>query len=753
MLPFQDTKLSPKERAHDLCARLTSREKTGQLNQRLYGFQSVRREEERLTLDEAFQKEVLRFGGLGTLYGLYRADPWSGRNRENGLYGQNAVRAYNLAQRFVVEHSHFGIPMLVSSECPHGHQALDGYLLPVNLAAGATFQPELLYEAGKVCGRQLRELGVDLALVSTLDILRDPRWGRSEECYGEDPFHASCFARAIVRGIQSQGVAVVAKHFCAQGETTGGLNASAARIGPRELREIHLPAAKAVCQAGVRGIMAAYNEIDGVPCHANETLLREILRGEFGFDGLIMADGCAIDRLNDQTGDTVASGALALRSGVEISLWDEGFSRLDEALERGLMDEDTLNRAVERVLALKFERGLFERPYLPEERPLTVFSKEAFPQSLALSRESIVLLKNEGVLPLRAGTLALIGPAADDLYRQLGDYTPPVEPEAACTLLQGLREMSGPERPLCYDSGSDPERAAALAAKADTVVLALGGSSSRFEQARFDTNGAALSGSMDCGEGVDSAGLRLPDGQHELFARVRAAAKKLVTVLIIGRPYAVPEIAEGSDGLLVAFYPGPWGGQALAEVLLGRFSPSGRLPVSFLRHPGQLPVYYNPKAGIVPWSYADSKQGPLFSFGDGMGYGRLQYRDFELLPKPLPEGRFSKETLSERKLPVDDTPVLELRFRAENPGPAEETAVPMLFVTDLESDVTRRVRELKAFDKKAVPAGGSAAFSLTLTAEGLAVWNRRMERELQRGRFRLCLQDGGRSLYETIWTL
>lgn len=744
MLPFQNSKLSPQERAHDLCARLTSREKAGQLNQRLYGFQSVRREGERLTLDEAFQNEVLHFGGLGTLYGLYRADPWSGRDRENGLYGENAVRAYNLAQRFVVEHSRFGIPMLVSSECPHGHQALDGYLLPVNLAVGATFRPELLYEAGKVCGRQLRELGVDFALVSTLDILRDPRWGRAEECYGEDPFHASRFARAIVRGIQSQGVAVVAKHFCAQGETTGGLNASAARIGPRELREIHLPAARAVCQAGVRGIMAAYNEIDGVPCHASEELLREVLRGEFGFDGVVMADGCAIDRLNDQTGGALASGALALRSGVEISLWDEGFSRLDEALEKGLIDEATLNRAVERVLALKFERGLFEHPYLPEGRKLTFFSKEKFPQSLELSRESLVLLKNKGVLPLAArGTTALIGPAADDLYRQLGDYTPPMEPEAGCTLLQGLRELTGPELRLLYCDGSDPERAAALAAEADTVVLALGGSSSRFEQARFDVNGAALNGSMDCGEGVDSAGLRLPDGQHELFARMRPAAKKLVTVLIAGRPYAVPEIAQGSDALMVAFYPGPWGGQALAEALLGRFSPSGRLPVSFPRHPGQLPVYYNPKAGTVPWNYADSKEGPLFAFGDGMGYGRVHYCDFTLLPKPLPEGT----------LPVDDTPVLELRFRAENPGTTEESAVPMLFVTDLEADVTRRVRELKAFGKKAVPAGESAAFSLTLTADDLAVWNRRMERELQRGRFLLCLQDGGRSLYETVWEL
>ena len=355
-----------------------------------------------------------------------------------------------------------------------------------------------------------------------------------------------------------------------------------------------------------------------------------------------------------------------------------------------------------------------------------------------------MLLKNEGALPLQnRGTAALIGPAADDLYRQLGDYTPPVEPDAGCTLLQGLRELAGPEMRLWYNDGSDPKRAAALAAKADTVVLALGGSSSRFEQARFDKNGAALNGSMDCGEGVDSSALRLPDGQHSLFAKVRAAAKTLVTVLIVGRPYAVPEIAEGSDALMVAFYPGPWGGQALAEALLGRFSPSGRLPASFPQHPGQLPVYYNPKAGTVPWNYADLKDGPLFSFGDGMGYGHILYRDFELLPKLLPEGR----------LPADDTPVLELRFRAENPGPEEEHAVPLLFVTDLGSDVVRRVRELKAFAKKAVPAGGSTAFSLTLTADDLAVWNRRMERELQRGRFRLRLEDGGRLLYETVWEL
>ena len=309
---------------------------------------------------------------------------------------------------------------------------------------------------------------------------------------------------------------------------------------------------------------------------------------------------------------------LLARSGMDPSdRLELAGARLEEALESGLIDEKVLNRAVERVLTLKLERGLFEHPYLPEERKPSVFSPKAFPQSLALSRESLVLLKNEGALPLqRRKTVALIGPAADDLYRQLGDYTPPVETNAGCTLLQGLRELAGPEMRLWYNDGSDPKRAAALAAKADTVVLALGGSSSRFEQARFDKNGAALNGSMDCSEGVDSSALRLPDGQHSLFAKVRAAAKTLVTVLIVGRPYAVPEIAKGSDALMVAFYPGPWGGQTLAEALLGRFSPSGRLPASFPQHPGQLPVYYNPKAGTVPWNYADTKEGPLFSFGD-----------------------------------------------------------------------------------------------------------------------------------------
>jgi len=263
---YQDKTLTPKERARDLLSRMTLREKVGQLNQRLYGFWVCMPDEKgNLTLSQEFMEEVTRWQGLGVLYGLYRADPWSGRTYENGLTGENAIKAYNMVQEQVIRHSRFGIPMLLSSESPHGHQALDGYLLPVNLAVGASFHTELAQKAATVCGGQLREMGIDFALVSMLDVLRDPRWGRCEECFGEDPYLTGKMADAVTKGYLEAGVDVVAKHFAAQGETTGGINASAARIGERELREIHLPPAKAAVDAGVKGIMAAYNEIDGVP--------------------------------------------------------------------------------------------------------------------------------------------------------------------------------------------------------------------------------------------------------------------------------------------------------------------------------------------------------------------------------------------------------------------------------------------------------------------------------------------------------
>lgn len=400
MEAYQNAALSPEERAKDLLGKMTLQEKVGQLNQRLYGFRIYERQGEEFTLTEEFKEEVERMGGLGVLYGLYRADPWADKDEKTGIVLELSAKAYNIVQKYVIDHSRLGIPMMMSTECPHGHQALGGGLLPVNLAAGATFDPELLSEGYKACGKQLKSGHVDLALMSALDMARDPRWGRSEECYSEDPCLAASMAKAAVTGMQSTGVGSVAKHFCAQGETTGGVNASAARIGERELREIHFPSAKACCEAGVEGIMAAYNEIDGVYCHRNAWLLRDVLRGEMGFDGIVMADGLAVDFLKNTEGDTLHAGVAARKAGVDVSLWDEAFSRLGEAVEQGLLDESEIDESVLKVLKLKFEKGLFEHPYM-EENMLTPEEAGIPEVSLSLARESAVLLKNEeSVLPL-----------------------------------------------------------------------------------------------------------------------------------------------------------------------------------------------------------------------------------------------------------------------------------------------------------------------------------------------------------------
>jgi len=680
---YQDCSKTPRERAEDLLSRMTLREKVGQINQRLYGFSAYERKGGEILLSPEFKAEVEKFGGLGVLYGLYRADPWSQKDFSTGLWGVAMKQAYNLAQSYVIEHSRFGVPMLMSTECPHGHQALDGYLLPVNLAVGAAWNPELTRRAYEVCGKQLGELGVDFALISMLDVLRDPRWGRSEECYSEDPYLAASLAKAAVSGCQGAGVPVVAKHFCAQGETTGGINASAARIGGRELREIHLPPMEACCEAGVEGVMAAYNEIDGVYCHANPELLQDILRGQLGFTGAVMADGVAIDRLNSLTGDFAASGAMALEAGVDISLWDRAFSHLEEAVNRGLVSEREVDRAALRVLELKFRRGLFERPYLDETEPVR-FTYEKFPESLELSRQSPVLLKNDGVLPLKDKTLkaAVIGPNGDALYNQLGDYTPPQREGEGVTLLAGLREQLGEEAvgfaPGCSVCGGETSgipQAVRLAEESDVVILALGGSSSRFAGAKFDSNGAAvLDGpvQMDCGEGVDASSLSLPGAQEELARAIFRTGKPVITVIIAGRPYAIGEIVEKSQAVLYAFYPGPMGGRAVGELLTGKLSPSGRLPASLPKSADSLPCYYNYKS-----SYAPVEKPFLFPFGYG-----LSYTEFEISDVRFPAALSQKAMLAGKKA--------EVRFTLKNAGDADAYAVPQLFVHDVQAGTVRR---------------------------------------------------------------
>ncbi len=732
-------------KAKELLANMTLQEKIGQLNQKLYGFGIYERNGDEISFSQEFKDEVEKYGGLGTLYGLYRADPWSQKDYENGLYGENAVKAYNQMQEYVLEYSRLNIPALLSTECPHGHQALDSYLLPVNLNMGATFHPELIHSAYSVCGKQLRQMGVDLALISLLDVVRDPRWGRSEECFSEDPYLCSRMAEQIVKAVQDEGVSVVAKHFAAQGECTGGINASAARIGERELREIHLPAMKACADAGVDGVMAAYNEIDGVFCHANHHLLTDILRDEMGFDGVVMADGCAIDQLNVVTGDCVRSGAAALRAGVDIGLWDEAYGHLDEALEKGYITEEDIDRAVLRVLELKVKRGLFESPLLDENQKPEEYSYEKYPQALQIARESVVLLENRNdILPLSKETrkIAVIGPNADAVYNQLGDYSPQVKRENCSTVLDGVRSYLGDKAVYVRGCGvfdgtqEELEEAVKLAEQSDITILVLGGSSSRFGEVSFDANGAAISEhgvSMDCGEGVDTAELSLPAVQRELAEKIFATGSKVITVIIGGRAYALDEVAEKSDAVLYGFYPGMQGGKAIGEILFGEVNPSGRLPVSLPRCTGQLPVYYNYKNSYRSMHYYNIPDGAAYTFGYGKSYTNFEYEDIS----------FGKKDVAIEELHKNG---IQVEMSIKNIGEQDGYAVPLVYIAGEQGSVVRRAKELKGFQKIWLKKGESKKVSIFLPSEAFAVWNSEMKFTVEPGRVQFILEEMGQTV-------
>ncbi|GAA1916707.1 glycoside hydrolase family 3 N-terminal domain-containing protein [Streptomyces durmitorensis] len=733
---YRDAGAPVADRVRDLLSRMTLTEKVGQVNQRMYGWDAHERTPEGHRLTDAFRAEVAAFDGMGALYGLQRADPWSGVTFADGITAADAARVADSVQRHVMSSTRLGIPVLLVEEVPHGHQALDGTVLPVNLAVGATWDPDLYEAAAAGAAAELRARGGHVALVSALDLVRDPRWGRAEECFGEDPYLAARFTRALVRGMQGDGAAyapdraaVVLKHFAGQGATVGGRNSAATELGPRELHEIHLVAARAGVRAGAAGVMAAYNEYDGLPCAASRDLLTGLLRGRWGFTGLVMADGCALDRLVRLAGDPVAAGALALDAGTDLSLWDGCFPRLAEAVERGLVSEDALDTAVARVLTLKFRLGLFERPYVDEAAQQTSQQPEL---SERLARESVVLLSHDGpTLPLaEPSRIAVIGPNADALPQQLGDYTAPQRPGTGLTVLDGIRAVAPPGTEVAYARGCDlvggdrggVAEAVALAAGADTAVLVLGGSSAREADTRFDSNGAAVVASgapagMTCGEGVDLAELELPDGQLALLDAVAATGTPVVVVLVQGRPHAVPELSGRARAVLCAWYPGPWGGRAVADVLFGRAEPVGRLPVSVPRSAAQLPVFYNAKDHGYR-GYVDQPATALYAFGHGLSYTTVEY---------------GEPRLSRTQAPVGD-PALTCTVAVTNTGARAVRETVQLYVRRVAgSSSWPRVRELRGFARIDLDPGELAEVVFVVDADTLASLDRALEYAVEPG--------------------
>ncbi|MBC1727157.1 beta-glucosidase [Listeria seeligeri] len=720
-------------RVEDLLAKMTLAEKCGQLNQRMYGWDAFSRDGDVFQITDNFKQEVARFEGIGALYGLFRADPWSKMNKETGISRVNSAKVANMVQRYVVENTRLGIPVLLAEEVPHGHQALDSESYPVNLARAASFHPELQQQVAEAIAEEISDKGVHLALASALDILRDPRWGRAEECYGEDPYLAAELTAAITEGFQKNGkIAVILKHFAAQGEPVGGHNSGPVSIGVRELREIFLEPLRAGIAKGALGVMAAYNEIDGVPCHANKELLTTILRDEMGFEGIVMADGCALDRLLKLNPDPKKAAKMAIEAGVDLSLWDNVFPFLEESVTAGVLNESVVDHAVRRILQVKFQLGLFENPYVKESVPAPSANWKKL--NLQAAREGICLLKNEAnTLPLKGKQkkLAIVGPNADALYNQLGDYTAPQNQAECVTVLEGLKSIVPKEWELIYEKGSEIRekvtdgilKAEELAEEADAIVLVLGGSSARNFNMEFLSNGAVSSKgpNMDAGENVDVADIALPEVQLELFRAMKRTNKPVIVVMIQGRPIAIPEISEEADALLTAWYPGSVGGTAVAEVLVGKYNPSGKLPVSIPVSSGQIPVYYNQKAVEYKEDYFDLTGKPLYPFGYGLSYSSFKYHVLAI----------NQERVALSALLAGEK--VDVTVTVENTSEVAGEEVVQLYIHDMESSITRRKKELKAFKKIRIEPKEKVEVTLELDKTTFEVWSINNKYEMETG--------------------
>lgn len=621
-------------------------QKVGQLNQRLFGWKSVERNAAgRLVASDALKQEIDRWGGLGALYGLLRADPWSGQHWGNGIRPEERPEAVAVVQQTVLERGAHGIGVLLSEEAPHGHQALGGAVLPTNLGLGATFDSQGVQEAEAAVAAELAASGIHIALVSGLDIARDPRWGRCEECFGEDPLMASRMCEAIVTGMQGEhrskvgrgGVAVVLKHLAAQGEAVGGRNGQSAVLGPHDLHEIHLPPVAAGVRAGALGFMAAYNDIDSVPCCANPWLLEDYLRDQLGFDGIVMADGLAVDRLEDMAGSIPAAGRAALLAGVDVSLWDEGFARLEEYVD----DEQVaaaVDTALRRVLELKAMFGLLPEDgadtaaiAMPDADAIAQATADGREQAKRMAREAITLINDgrsavtldsiRGVLTdAQAGPVIVAGPFADDFGCFLGDYTAPLPADEQSSIYRQLVARLGKDRVCLAAKPSDvpADRWASAAA----VVFVCGSTSERSYDSEFDDNGAAKAVAeygATCGEGVDLSDIRLPWHQDEMLDEVVAlTTAPVVSVVVCGRAHVLTHVMGQSAVTIWVGYAGQYGPQAVADVLIDGAGLPGRLPVTLPAHSAAIPVRYNDRQSAAH-VYKDAAEPVLREFGYGAG--------------------------------------------------------------------------------------------------------------------------------------
>jgi beta-glucosidase len=659
----------------------------------------------------------------------------------------------NAVQKWVLENTRLGIPVMFHEEALHGFVAPLATHFPVPLALGSTWDPSLVEQAMAVAAREARARGCQHVLAPVIDLARDPRWGRIEETFGEDPHLVSRFAVAAVRGYQGttmplgrDKVLATLKHFAGHGSHEGGINTAPALVPERLLRAELLKPFEAAVKAGAWSVMPSYNEIDGVPLHVSRWLLQDVLRGEWGFKGLVASDYFAIAQLIDRhhvAADKADAARQAIEAGVDIELPDpDAFPHLLALVKSGRLAEAAIDRAVGRVLWGKFASGLFEQPYVdPREAEAVVQAPEHRALAREAARKAIVLLKNEGdFLPLdrtKLKTLAVVGPNAKGVH--LGGYSTP-QPPAGVDVLTGISNAAGSGVKVLYAEGvritehdanwwqdavtlPDPGKnrgriseAVAVARQADAVVAVVGTNESTSREAWADNHLG------------DAADISLSSQQDELIDALLALKKPMVVVLVNGRPLATPSVAARVPAILEAWYLGQEGGTAIGEALFGEVNPGGKLPVSVPRSVGQLPVYYNRRPTSYR-NYLDVSREPLWPFGHG-----LSYTTFAL----------GVPSISPASIRADGQAIVTVSIA--NTGRRRGDEVVQLYVRDVVSSVTRPVKELAGFERVTLEPGEKRNVTFTVGPEALSLVGGDMKRIVEPGRFEIMVGTSSTNL-------
>lgn len=658
--------------------------------------------------------------------------------RVGSFLNAQSLEQRNALQKVAVEESRLKIPLIFGRDVIHGYKTI----FPIPLGQSATFNPALVEQAAAAAAREASEEGIDWVFAPMVDIARDPRWGRIAESCGEDPYLAARMGAAMVRGFQGpdprspRRVAACAKHFAGYGAAEAGREYNTTSIPEQLLREAYLPPFKACVEAGALTLMSGFNDLNGVPASGNELLLRAILKRQWGFAGFVVSDwGSVVEMVKHGFAEDERHAALeAVRAGLDMEMGTGAYvASLPELVEAGKVPLALIDDAVLRIVTVKARLGLFERPYAEVPKAPVTLSEEHRSLGRAIARESIVLLKNDrGILPLPADikSIAIIGPQADDPRDQLGCWSFDGDPSASVTALAAVRRRCAPGTAVHYEKGIDDCRttekagfgAAIEAAMRSDVVLA------------FFGEPANLSG-----ECRSRALLDLPGVQAELLECLAQTGKPLVVVFLSGRPLVIGRVCEIASAVLYAWHPGTMGGAAIADVLFGDVAPSGKLPISFPRTVGQIPVYYNAKntgrpasarsrAGIPVGTpldpegfesiYLDVDVSPEFPFGFGLSYTSFEYSNLRVSP-------------SRASLGATATVAFDLKNTGERPG----TEVVQLYVRDRVGSVTRPVRELKKFERVSLVPGEERTIEFSLTGHDLSFCGRDMEDTLEPGLF------------------